>query len=193
MKNAEQQQNQRRFQCQQKGWYLTGWHKPELCAQVLTSAVTLTSCQDIDTEWLQLELLHHRPVPLYFWTYFPIPQFLRIFDTEREVSECGVRTDKFTEIRTSGGHHPEQKTKTWWIQDRANQMSANGGCSRPKKSLKYFPRFGLEAGAFCICHTRRNSVGIRQRPDIEVGDTFLVIFGLLEDSRGLQRRTYFHL
>ena len=73
MKNAEQQQNQRRFQCQQKGWYLTGWHKPELCAQVLTSAVTLTSCQDLVTEWLQLELLHHRPVPLYFWTYFSHP------------------------------------------------------------------------------------------------------------------------
>ena len=140
MKNAEQQQNQRRFQCQQKGWYLTGWHKPEHWAQVLTSAVTLTSCQDPDTEWLQLELLHHRPVPLYFWTYFPIPQFLMIFDTEREVSECGVRTDKFTEIRTSGGHHPEQKTKTWWIQGQGQSDVSKWWVFKTQKVTKIFSK-----------------------------------------------------
>ena len=29
--------------------------------------------KDLDTIWLQLELLHHRPVPLYFGTYFSHP------------------------------------------------------------------------------------------------------------------------
>ena len=190
MKNAEQQQNQRRFQCQQKGWYLTGWHKPGHCAQVLTSAVTLTSCQDLDTEWLQLELLHHRPVPLYFWTYFPIPQFLRIFDTEREVSECGVRTDKITEIRTSS-----------WAENK-NLMDPRQGQSdvskwwvfKTQKVTKIFPKIWARGRLLLyLSHKEKFRWNRRQRPDIEVGDTFLVIFGLLEDSRGLQRRTYFHL
>ena len=70
-------------------------------------------------------------------------------------------------------------------------MSGNGGsgcsnlASQPKKVTKIcvekiskiLALLGRLQAPFVFV-TRRNSVGIRQRPDIEVGDTFLNIFGL---------------
>ena len=36
-------------------------------------SVTLAWGEGSRHEWLQLELLHHRPIPLYFRTYFSHP------------------------------------------------------------------------------------------------------------------------
>ena len=216
MKNVEQQQqNQRRFQCQQKGWdvwqaggprstILSSWHRQWHWHE-----------QDLNREGLQLELLHHRPIPLYFGTYFSLPVNIEdIWHRERGWWLRGKWSSAGSGLTSSGrpGHYPEQRTKTrcdvrWCIQSGQGEHDSqpirwqpgNGGCSNfsiGPKSVKYHSKIwalGSKDPLVFVTTEWRNSVGIRQRTDSRVGDTFSVVFGLLEDWRGLQRRTHFHL